>query len=286
MGIFNEFKNHFEAARNIDSFICFEWPTMENPYFPKSEIDRLKDTLDPQTYRAMFTINWDVIPGNAVYNNYSEDNIIRGYQFNPGLETYISIDWGWAHPMAASIYQYDRKNDLVYLFDEIVKSKMTIKQLYLALSKRPYFKTENREGHNPETGRGEEYDHITNVTKWVCDISGDQEREQTGRANCALFKQLFGVNFKRGRSRIVKGVSFVRSYIKNSNGKVRFFVDELACPKHNDGIKRYSYPEKNGVIQNEVPVKKDDDEVDGIRYFFMNIINQSTKRTGVGISMN
>ena len=118
---FAEFKARYEGAENINAFQCFEWPTMDNPYFPQAEIARLKDTLDPQTFRAMFTINWDVIPANAVYGDYGEDNIMRGYSFNPDFETYISIDWGWAHPMAVGIYQYDRDNDTVYLFDEIVK---------------------------------------------------------------------------------------------------------------------------------------------------------------------
>ena len=283
--MFDDFKSHYESAENINAFKCFEWPTMNNPYFPRREISRLKETLDPQTFRAMFTINWDVIPRNAVYSNYTEDNIIRGYQFNSNFETYISIDWGWAHPMACGIYQYDPDNDTVYLFDEIVKSHMTIAQLYHKLTTRPYFKTQKRVGRNPETGKPRKYDHITNVTAWVCDIAGDQEREQTGKANCKVYKESFGVNFKRKRSRIIYGVTLVRSYIQNAHGKVRFYVDEIACPKHNDAIKRYAYPEKDGTIQNENPVKQDDDEVDNIRYFFINILDRQTQRQGVGISM-
>jgi hypothetical protein len=34
-------------------------------------------------------------------------------------------------------------------------------------------------------------------------------------------------------------------------------------------MKRYKYPEKDGIIQNENPEKIDDDAVDMIRYYFM-----------------
>ena len=42
------------------------------------------------------------------------------------------------------------------------------------------------------------------------------------------------------------------------------------CPKSIDGLKRYRYNEKDGIIQNENPLKVDDDAVDMIRYFFVN----------------
>ena len=163
---------------------------------------------------------------------------------------------------------------------------MTIAQLYQRLCAKPYFKTTKRVGRNPETGKAQKYNHIINATAWVCDISGDQEREQTGRANCKVYKDAFGVNFKRKRSRIIYGVTLVRSYIKSSTGRVRFFVDELACPKHNDALKRYAYPEKDGTIQNENPIKLDDDEVDAIRYFFVNVLDRISERSDVGISMS
>ena len=42
---------------------------------------------------------------------------------------------------------------------------------------------------------------------------------------------------------------------------------------------------KDGTIQNENPIKQDDDEVDNIRYFFINILDRGNERSGVGISM-
>lgn len=72
----------------------FEWKTSDNPYFPKDEIESLKNTLDPQTFRAMFKINWNTIPRSAVYHQFDNDNVLSNYSYNPELKTYVAIDWG------------------------------------------------------------------------------------------------------------------------------------------------------------------------------------------------
>ena len=262
--------------KTLDGFVCYEWATLENPYFPKQELERLKKTLDEQTYRAMFTLTWDFTPSTAVYPNFSDDNLIDNYVFNPRLETYISIDWGYAHPMAIGFYQYDRDKDQVFKFDEIVKSKLTIDKAYELIASKPYLKTirKTRTEKDP-LGRyvNVEYDYITNVHSWVCDIAGDQERELLGISNTRIFRTKYGINFKKRRSSILYGVSVVRSYIKNTNGETRFFLDKNKCPKTIEGLKRYAFKEKDGIIQNENPIKEMDDEVDETRYFFVNILD-------------
>ena len=236
---------HFKE-RPLEGSACFEWSTADNPYYPRSELERLKDTLDPRTYRQMFEIDWSV-PGTAlVYDEFDEGNIQEGYTYNPALPTYVSIDWGWTHPAAALFFQYDRANDRVYLFDEIVKSKLKIDKLYELIMQKPY-----------------------KITEWICDIAGNQEREQTGISNVQWFKER-GVNFKFRSSAINHGVSIVRSYIRNTKGVARLYVDSKKCPKTLDNIYNYSYGEKNGVIVSENPLKENDDAVDALRYYFVN----------------
>lgn len=225
---------------------CFEWTTADNPYYPPEELERLKDTLDPRTFRQMFEIDWSV-PGTAlVYDDFSDGNQIKGYQYNSKLPTYCVIDWGWTHPMACLFIQYDPILDRVYVFDEIVKSKLKIENLYSLIMNKPY-----------------------KITEWICDIAGNQEREQTGISNVEWFKNK-GISFKYRTSAITHGISIVRSYIKNTKGVNRLFIDEIKCPKTLDNILNYSYPEKNGVITSENPLKLNDDAVDSLRYYFVN----------------
>jgi hypothetical protein len=242
---YEEFKSD-RGLNNPDNAV-FEWGTINNPYFPRKEIRRLKETLDPQTFRQMYELSWDV-PGSAlVYGDFNQANVIRGYQYNPNLETYVSIDWGWAHYLACLFFQYDPKTDTVYLFDEIVQSKLLLEQLWARIKAKGY-----------------------QIKEYYCDIAGNQEREQTGISNVTWFKKNANIHFRYRSTAIQYGIPIVRTYIKNGLGQSHFYVDEVRCPKSLDGIKTYSYPEKNGVIINENPVKKDDDCVDAARYFFVN----------------
>lgn len=247
---------HFFEHKNSET-AAVTWSTAENPYFPQEEVQRLKESLDPRTYRQLFEIDWNV-PGSAlVYPDFDDANVIRGYSYNPGLETIIAIDWGWAHPMVALFFQYDRRTETVFLFDEIVGSGLTLQTLWdrIMAKQRVYV---------PTVGRFK-------VDHWYCDIAGNQEREQSGQSNIAWFKQApRNVHLKYRRTAVQYGLPIVRSYIKNGMGQRRFFIDETRCPKTLDGIRNYSYPEKNGVIQNENPIKRDDDCADALRYFFVN----------------
>lgn len=244
--------NYFKENPDEDT-ACFEWSTKENPHFPKDEIQKLKNKLDPQTFRSMFEVNWDVTPKTAVYSDFSDDNVIEGYAYNDKLQTFVCVDWGWAHPMAVGWFQYDEKNDTVYLFDEIVKSNMTLDQLYAKIKSRPY-----------------------NVNEYFCDIAGIQEREQTGLSNVKWFRK-HGIHFKYRSKAINYGIPIVRSYIKNSVGKRRFYVS-AQCKKCIDGLKQYRYPEKNGQITKDLPLKQNDDAVDMIRYFFHNKLDKTFRR--------
>ncbi|MBC96398.1 MAG: hypothetical protein CME63_01505 [Halobacteriovoraceae bacterium] len=273
-------KNQFEG------FACIEWASSENPHFSKDEIERLRGILDPKTFKAMFTITWDLTPKSAVYDEWSEANEITGYKYNPNLETYICIDWGWTHPMSCGFYQYDREKDHVYKFDEIFGSKIKIDTLYDEILKRPWIKTvkKTRIETAPNGEKQEiQYDFITNITDWGCDIAGNQEREQTGRSNVKHYRDKYGVTFKRRKSGILYGIAIVRSYIKNAVGATRFFVDTEKCPETIAGIKRYKFPEKDGEITNENPEKIDDDAVDETRYYFVNILDFNRK---VNLSSN
>lgn len=249
---------HFKEKPLADSE-CFEWSTAENPYYPRDELERLKDTLDPRTYRQMFEIDWSVPGTSLVYDEFDEANTINGYQYNPRLLTYVSIDWGWNHPMACIFLQHDPHTNVVYAFDEIVKSKLTVEKLYNIIMAKPY-----------------------RINEWICDIAGNQEREQTGISNVEWFKSK-GIPFTFRSVGIQTSISIVRSFIRNTKGQARLFIDEKQCPKLLDNMRNYSYPEKNGIVQNENPVKENDDACDALRYYFANKHDEMLRPNAVGM---
>jgi phage terminase large subunit len=251
-------KQHWAYKRFIEKPFpnskVWSWKTVENPYIDKAEIELLKESLDPRTYRAMFEIDWDTAPLHAVYDDFDQDNIIDSYQVNPKLETVIGIDWGWTHPMAVGFYQIDRAKDTFYKFDEIVKSKLKLDDAYLAIKRKI-------DQHG-----------MTNI-KWVCDIAGNQEREMLGLSNIKYFREKFGVIFKYSRMPVLKSIAIVRGYVKNSLGMRKLFVTKN-CTHTIDGFKRYSYIVKDGQVQNENPEKVNDDAMDETRYAIVNNCKQ------------
>jgi len=252
-------KNHWLYKTFIEKQFpdsrVWEWATADNPHFPKDELERMEQSLDPRTFRQMFKIDWDVPGTSAVYDEFDESNLVSGYVYDKTRETYIVIDWGWAHRLVALFFQYDRKKDTVYLFDEISASRMRLDALWERLCARI------------------KANGIEKVTAWACDIAGNQEREQTGYSNVQWFRNTHGISFKFRSSAVTYGIPLVRSYIHNGMGQRRFFVDSTKCPRTIDGLKNYKYQEKNGEIVNENPIKKDDDEVDAVRYFWVNFLD-------------
>lgn len=258
----NNPKNHWAhqtfKAKHFDGSEIWEWSTADNPHFPKAELARLKDTLDPRTYRQLFEIDWSVPGTSLVYDDFEEANLVKAYKYNKMLPTYCVIDWGFAHPMACLYIQYDPRNDTVYCFDEIVSSRMKLPTLYDRMKAKPY-----------------------KIDQYYCDASGDQERETSALSNIDWFKKK-GIMFKYRRTRIQYGITIVRGYIKDGKGKRKLIVDEIRCPKLLDSILNYSYPEKDGIIQNENPIKKDDDPVDALRYFFVNKLDKRISESSFG----
>jgi hypothetical protein len=238
----------FKQKENTDVEL-FEWRTSDNPYFPKEEIERLKETLDPQSYRAMFEMCWDTTPKAAVYYDFTDDNILTNYSYNPELETYVSIDWGISHKTAVLFLQYDRTTDTVFVFDEICASRKPLDYYLKQILARTY-----------------------RITGYSCDISGNQDQLQTGRSNLDFFRQ-HNIHFKARTSGVLYGVSLVRSYILDSKGRRRLYVSDM-CKTTLDELKNYRFQERNGMITNENPIKENDDALDALRYFFVNYLDK------------
>lgn len=222
----------------------YEWDTRDNPYFPQDELRRLEQTLDPKTFRQMFELSWE---GNSTYAIYDELDELnqKEHAYNPNLETAVSIDWGWTNDMAVGFFQYDKQSGHVYLFDEIVGSKIKLDDLWRRIVDKGY-----------------------DIHKWYCDVAGKQTREQSGISNIEYFRSNFGIKFSYRQTAISYGLPLVRSHIRNRLGQAKLFIDPR-CRKSWDQMKNYRYAEKNGIMSEE-PVKENDHCPDMIRYYFVN----------------
>lgn len=98
--------------------------THENPFLPKSYIDKLKENLDPKQARRMLYGEWVEVDSERIYYAYSqEDNYKKtSYTINPHLPIAVSFDFNIAagKPMSCALDQYHPMNQSFHFFDECV----------------------------------------------------------------------------------------------------------------------------------------------------------------------
>lgn len=85
--------------------------TSDNPFLPKSYINKLKEDLDPKMARRMIYGEWIEIAQEIIYHNYDKDRNFKNeeYEIELGLPLDIMFDFniGLGKPMSACIGQYD-----------------------------------------------------------------------------------------------------------------------------------------------------------------------------------
>ena len=71
----------------------------ENPYFPKTEYERRKASMDSRRFNMMFGGAFDKMEG-IVYDCFDEYNISPQIQLPVGTLYYAGVDWGTTNPFA------------------------------------------------------------------------------------------------------------------------------------------------------------------------------------------
>lgn len=72
----------------------------ENPYFPKSEFERRRLTMDPRRFDMIYGGNWGKMSG-LVFDCFDDiGNIVKPYELPKGTRIVCGIDWGYTNPCA------------------------------------------------------------------------------------------------------------------------------------------------------------------------------------------
>lgn len=86
--------------------------TRDNPFLPKTYVDKLEAELDPKQARRMLYGEWTEIDTDRVYYNYQGDVNFRNYdyKYDKALPIFVAHDFniGVGKPMSALVGQYKR----------------------------------------------------------------------------------------------------------------------------------------------------------------------------------
>ena len=242
----------------------WQHPSHESPYF-KDDIKELKRTLTLETYLQEYESQFTSFTGK-VYPFIHSTHVVPGLKYDPKLETFISIDFGFRMP-AVGFYNVKRNKegkDTIYQFDEIChEENIKTEDLIDKILQKKY-----------------------KVDAYYGDPAGGGVQSQSGISEIQQFARR-GI-FVRTRSdtasrNVVNGVNHVRSWFEDANGDAHFFVSDK-CKGSIKSYDNYRYPEKKEDQRiKEEPLKdgRSDHMNDATRYLCVNVFPIKRNIAGV-----
>jgi PBSX family phage terminase large subunit len=206
-----------------------QFRSVDNPYFPQEEFDRVKDTMDRRTFERRYCGLFTKMEG-LVYEDFNYSFNVTDKIPNSFDVVLAGIDWGFKAPTAIIILGI--KDNVIYIIDEFYESnKITSELSAIAkafLDKYP-------------------------ISTFYAD-SAEQDRIEEFRRE--------GFVIRDSNKDIDFGVGIIQGLIKEK----RFYVHPR-CKFFLEEIEIYHYPEfKENKEIKEKPVKVDDHAMDATRY--------------------
>jgi len=222
----NDFVKQFESGNKSYDVISFS--SIDSPYFPKEEYERMKQTLSEEMFDMRYRGIFRKFSG-LVYRDFDRNVHVIDVKLKPGWALYRSIDWGYNDPFCCLWIAVDFDSN-VYIY-------------------REHYEAEQPTDYHAEMIKalsfGEKY-------KWSL---GDS-------ANPQMIKDMMvkGIEVQaciKGPGSIQAGIEQVRNFLQvRANGKPRLFVDKN-CINTIDGVENYRYPEDSRDDKNKSDLPED-----------------------------
>ena len=208
----------------------------ENPYFPKKEYERKKETMAPARFNMVYGGNWEKMEG-LVYDVFSYDkHVIDPFTLPPGTKFKAGIDWGYSHPFVLKVRGITVEG-FHYDVDEVYLSGKTINDIVKICKQK---------------------DSLWGIETFYCGPDRPENIQELNRN---------GLTAIAAKDDVRHGCDLHYELIKSN----RYFVFKGRCPKTCDEYEMYHWPtpqdlgpDKDAKERN--PVKQDDDAMDCSRY--------------------
>lgn len=234
--------NHFKdlSERTSPDFKYFHFTTLENPYIPKEEINAMKEEMNEDSFAQEIMGEFRKMSG-LIYKDFNRDIHMVDI---PRLDfnwTYTrSIDFGFGHKTALGYFAINSTGTEIYMYDGLYQTGLTTHDMSEAIK----IKDSGRVFTNP-----------------VADSAQPMMIEELSR---------YGVHFNpvaKGADSVKNGITAVADLLKirNDTGKpTLMFARHLTWVA--DEFEKYRWMESNDGSIKEVPLKRDDDAMDMVRY--------------------
>lgn len=243
---FNHFKDLAESTEPNWSY--HHYTTYDNPFLDKDEIDAARATMDDDSFQQEFMGEFRKMSG-LIYRAFSRDTHMVQVPNNlTGYSHFRSLDFGFGHNAALGYFAVNPDQTAIYLYDGLYRNALDTDQLADNIKIK-------------DSGK-----HIVNA--WA-DSAQPQIIEDLTR------KGLYFAPVEKGAGSVVKGIANVAELlrIRKDTGKPTLMIaDHLTWVA--DEFEQYRWVQnknENSAIK-EMPLKRDDDAMDMIRYFAQSYI--------------
>lgn len=255
---YNHFHDKFQLAESDKWWEAHRSPSWENHHaFPKGEKDddllEIKRNSSPQVWRQEICAEFTAMTG-LVFDMFREETHVGDFPYNPALQTFGSIDFGYRQPnfIVAQTWKDQNNIEHINIVDEIAHIRnVTTERLAKMILQKGY-----------------------NITRFYSDIAGGQVQSQTGGSDIELMRQ-YGIYCRPPRDRasrvISTGIDHMRSFFENAEGFNRIHIHKKCTGLISD-LKSYRYElDKDNKPLKENPLKDgvSDHGIDSLRYLLV-----------------
>jgi hypothetical protein len=256
---YNWVYDKYLLGKEDEAWASFNSPSWENQYaYPGGELDEdlveAKRNMSIEVFDQEYGAKFTSFAGRVYPFDRSKD--MGNFPYNPLLPTYCSMDFGFRMPAVGWFQTYRIDGEWhVNMIDEYLHQERisTDELMKVVLRKKAMY----------------------NVHHHFGDPAGVAMQSSSGTSDIERFRQNgIIVRFVRDKisRKLVEGISHVRNFIENADGKRYLHLDKK-CLGAAEDLENYRYPEHiEGKHLNEIPIKDGyhDHGCDMVRYFYLN----------------
>lgn len=242
--------NHFKemAERTDEDWKYYHFTSYDNPYIEEEELDKARSEMDDDSFQQEFMGEFRKMAG-LIYTTFNRD--IHMVKVPANLSTYThfrSLDFGFGHNAALGYFAVNPDGTSIYMYDGLYRNALDTEQLANTIK-------------------------IKDASKYIAGAWADSQAPQ-------IIKdlELKGVHFQgveKGPDSVVKGITNVANMLKvraDTGKPTLMFADHLTWVADEFEQYRWVQNKNENSATREMPLKRDDDAMDMIRYFCMSYI--------------
>jgi PBSX family phage terminase large subunit len=196
--------------KNSDpDYQVYEYESIENPYFPKAEFERMRRILPPAIFARRYQGKHMRLEG-LVFADFNMSHVVDPFQIPREWEVIAGIDFGYNNPAAFLLIAIDHDGNF-YVFDEYYQSERTTKE------------------HGEEINRRYEYS--------VCYCDPSAKQEQADLQNYLLGRRR---NLQPAKNSVLPGITKVAEFFRSNRIKIfktcKNLIDEIEGYQFKEGV--------------------------------------------------